>query len=120
MSNNILNVIPVGVRIQEKINFPSSNNVKKYYVLFLPFLILASAPLALAWQLPWNKAETQSQQQQQKWLHKQQDWKQQNDPRVMERKMRDEHQKWQREMKKREKAALKFLKPSPNACKEMM
>jgi hypothetical protein len=46
-------------------------------------------------------------------LQEQQAWNRQNDPRVMERKMHEEHQKWEREMKKKkQKTVLKFLKPT--------
>ena len=74
------------------------------------FLVFTSNLLAAPWKLPWNSSSSSSQQQQQKWLWEQQHWNQANDPRVIERKMRKEHQKWEREQLKRQKAALKFLK----------
>ncbi|MBM3857845.1 MAG: hypothetical protein FJ390_07810 [Verrucomicrobia bacterium] len=88
----------------EKYSLP----ITRYSLLLLFF---ATIPLAASWQLPfWSKAETQSQQQQQKWLHEQQQWNQQGDPRFIERKMRSEHQKWERELKKKKQTSLLNLK----------
>ncbi len=65
-----------------------------------------------SWQFPcWNKAQSSSQEQQKKWKREQQAWNQKSDPSIIERRMRKEHQKWQREMKKQQqKEKLPCLK----------